>query len=53
MCYLVSQESSYQYWPSSGVQNFGEYMVDLIGEEQLKGFTIRTLSVLEAKVRTF
>ena len=49
---LVSQESSHQYWPSSGVQNFGEFTVDLIGEEQLKGFTIRTLSVLEGNVRT-
>ena len=49
---LASQESSHQYWPSSGVQNFGEFTVDLIGEEQLKGFTIRTLSVLEGNVRT-
>ena len=46
---LASQESSHQYWSSSGVQNFGEFTV---GEEQLKGFTIRTLSVLEGNVRT-
>ena len=41
----------YQYWPTSGVQKIGEYTIDLIGEENLEGFVIRTLSVVEGKVR--
>ena len=47
-----SQESSYQYWPTAVGQlsEFGEYTVDLISEEALEGFTIRTLSVLHKKV---
>ena len=40
----------YQYWPTSGVQKIGEYTIDLIGEENLEGFVIRTLSVVEGKV---
>ena len=39
------QESSAQYWPSSGTVQYGEYIVDLLREEPLNGFTIRTLSV--------
>ena len=41
----------YQYWPTSGVQKIGEYTIDLIGEENLEGFVLRTLSVVEGKVR--
>ena len=44
------QESSTQYWPSSGVYQYGEYIVDLLGEEPLEGFTIRNLSVMDTKV---
>ena len=44
------QEASAQYWPSSGMTQYGEYTVDLLGEEKLEGFTIREISVLEAKV---
>ena len=52
--YFVLQESSFQYWPSAvGLLNdFMEYTVDLISEETLEGFTIRTLSVLNKKVIT-
>ena len=32
---------------------FGEYTVDLISEEPLGGFTIRTLSILENKVSVY
>ena len=45
------EESSTRYWPSSGVFTYGEYTVDLIGEEPLEGFTIRDLSVMEGKVQ--
>ena len=41
------QESSAQYWPDSGVQQYGEYIVDLLRAEPLNGFTIRTLSVMD------
>ena len=44
------QESSTQYWPSSGVYQYGEYSVELLGEEPLEGFTIRDLSVFDTKV---
>ena len=44
------QEASAQYWPGSGIHHYGEYVVDLIGEEPLEGFTIRNLSVLDTKV---
>ena len=37
----------------SGIQKIGEYTIDLIGEENLEGFVIRTLSVVEGKVRIF
>ena len=49
---LLSQESSFQYWPPAvgKVVKFGDYTVDLISEETLEGFTIRTLSVLYKKV---
>ena len=49
---LIIQNVCYQYWPTSGVQKIGEYTIDLIGEENLEGFVIRTLSVVEGKVRT-
>ena len=48
---LIIQNVCYQYWPTSGVQKIGEYTIDLIGEENLEGFVIRTLSVVEGKVR--
>ena len=44
------QEASAQYWPSSGIAKYGGYTVDLLGEEPLQGFTIRTLSVMDSKV---
>ena len=44
------QEASAQYWPSSGTYQYGEYTVDLLGEEPLEGFTIRSLSVMDSKV---
>ena len=44
------QEASAQYWPSSGIYQYGEYSVELLGEEPLQGFTIRNLSVMDIKV---
>ena len=46
------QEVCFQYWPTSGVKQFGEFTVDLLGEEKLEGFILRTLSVLDTKVRS-
>jgi hypothetical protein len=50
ICYF--QESSCQYWPDAvgELAEFGDYTVDLISEEDLEGFTIRTLSVLNKQV---
>ena len=44
------EEASAQYWSSSGMYQYGEYVVDIIGEEPLEGFTIRNLSVMDTKV---
>ena len=46
------QEASAQYWPSSGSYQYGEYTVELLGEEPLQGFIIRDLSVMDIKVHT-
>ena len=43
-------EASTRYWPSSGTYQYGEYTVDLLGEEPLEGFTIRDLSVIDSQV---
>ena len=39
------QEVCYQYWPGSGSVVYGEYTVELLNEEKLEGFVLRTLSV--------
>ena len=45
------QESSCQYWPVEGqVAQFGEFKVYLINQEELNGFTVRTLDILQNKV---
>ena len=44
------KEASAQYWPSSGIYQYGEYGVELLGEEPLEGFVIRNLSVMDVKV---
>ena len=46
------QEASTQYWPSSGIYQYGEYSVELLGEEPLEGFIIRDLRVMDIKVCT-
>ena len=47
------EEASAQYWPSSGICQYGEYTVELMGEEPLEGFIIRDLSVMDARVHTY
>jgi protein tyrosine phosphatase len=44
------QETSAQYWPRSGICQYGEYTVELMGEEPLQEFTIRNLSIMDIKV---
>ena len=44
------EEASAQYWPSSGIAEYGQYTIDLISEEPLGGFTIRELSVMDNRV---
>jgi protein tyrosine phosphatase len=43
------KEVCYQYWPGSGSQTYGEFSVELLGEESLPGFTLRTLGVFSDK----
>ena len=35
-CTCTHKEVCYQYWPSSGYKQYGEYSVDLLGEEELE-----------------
>ena len=44
------QEASIQYWPDSGTARYGEFSIDLLGEEKLEGFFIRCLSITNTKV---
>ena len=50
MLFHVIQEVCYQYWPSRGSQRFGEFTVEVLGEEALQSFVLRTLSVQHSKV---
>ena len=44
------QEVCHQYWPSNDSIQIGEFTIDLLGEEKMEGFIIRTLGVLHKKV---
>jgi hypothetical protein len=46
-------EPRIQHWPAAVGQltEYRDYTVDLISEEVMEGFTVRTLSVLHEKVR--
>ena len=44
------QETCYQYWPMSGMVQFGEYAIDLMEEHAVTGFTIRKISIYDVKV---
>ena len=49
--FLGLQEACYRYWPTSGVQQVGEFSVEQQGEEKLEGFVMRSFGVLHKKVR--
>ena len=44
------KETCYQYWPKSGMVEFGEYAIDLMEERAVMGFFIRKLSLYDVKV---
>ena len=46
------KEVCYQYWPNTctGSQMFGEFKVEVLGEERLQGFVMRSVSVEDSKV---
>ena len=50
MCVCVFQEVCYQYWPTSGSECFGEYKVELLGEEMMDGSVLKTFSVTHSEV---
>jgi protein tyrosine phosphatase len=39
------KEVCYQYWPGSGSQTYGEFSVELLGEEMMDGYVLRTFSI--------
>ena len=44
-------EASAQYWPDQGgLYQYGEYDVELMGEESLDGYVTRDLCVIDTKV---
>ena len=47
---LSLQEVCYQYWPSGSTQTYGEFTVEVLGEENFQGFSLRSFGVLNAKV---
>ena len=47
------KETSYQYWPKSGMVEFGGYAIDLMEERVVMGFFIRKLSLYDVKVAHF
>ena len=47
---LSLQEVCYQYWPSSGAQTYGEFTVEILGEEKFEGFFLRSFGVFNGKV---
>ena len=49
-CVCVFQEVCYQYWPTSGSESFGEYKVELLGEEMMDGSVLKTFSVTHSEV---
>jgi protein tyrosine phosphatase len=51
LCHLeeARREVCYQYWPSSGSKAFGEFTVELLGEQKLTGFITRNLTVINNK----
>ena len=49
-CVCALQEVCYQYWPSGGSQMFGEFTVQLLGQEDQTGFVLRNFTVTNSKV---
>ena len=49
--YVYSQEVCYRYWPNSGYKQYGEYNVELLGEEELEGHILRRLNITHLKVQ--
>ena len=47
---LSMQGTCYQYWPMSGMVEFGEYAIDLMEERAVTGFTICKISIYDMKV---
>ena len=47
---LSLQEVCYQYWPSGGTQTYGEFTVEILGEEKFEGFSLISFGIFNAKV---
>ena len=47
---LPLQEVCYQYWPSSGSHTYGEFTVEILGEEKQMGFVLRNFNVTHSEV---
>ena len=47
----IMQEVCVKYWPSSGMQQYGEYAVSVLEESMLEGHLERVFSVTDSKVQ--
>ena len=50
LCLCMLQDVCYPYWPRSGSQTFGEFTIELMDEENLAGFAVRSFGVYNSKV---
>ena len=47
---LFVQEVCYKYWPTQGIEQYGEYDVSLLEQTRRDGFLERIYSVTDSKV---
>ncbi len=47
---LVLQEVCYKYWPTKGIEQYGEFDISLLEQCMHDGFLERTYSVTDSKV---
>ena len=48
--FCTIQKVCYQYWPTSGSEEFDELTVELLCEEILQGFVLRTFNIEHSAV---
>ena len=47
------QEACFQYWPSRLSEQFGEFVIELVGEEEQTGYKVRKLNIHKDRVSCY